>query len=91
MKNKHEILARGTAQVNTPNATVTDLCKLKPPFFAKDTTQVNTPNAIGIFAIGNLKPYASALCLNASRVAVVLPSTTWPYRPLGHIYQATTL
>ena len=37
--------ARGAVQVNTPNATVMDLCKLKLPFFAKDTAQVNTPNA----------------------------------------------
>ncbi len=43
--------AKGAAQVDTPNETVTDLCNLKPPFFAKGTAQVNTPNTIGIFAI----------------------------------------
>ena len=55
----------------------------KPPVFAKDAAQVNTPNANSILAIGNL------LCVHA--VFVVHPLTSMPYRPLGHIYRATTL
>ena len=72
--------ARGTAQVNTPNATVMDLCKLKPPFFAKDTAQVNTPNATVPLRSGP-----------AIYDVVVHTSTSRPFRPLGHIYRATTL
>ena len=88
LKSLHEILCqRGTAQVNTPNDTVINLCKLKSPFFAKDTVQVNTPNAPGILAIWILSyPIKSAV----SEV-VVRTSTSRPFRPLGHIYQATTL
>ena len=76
--------ARGIAQVNTPNATVMDLCKLKKlPFFAKDTAQVNTPNAT--------VSLRSEICRIRNFEVVVRTPTSRPFRPLGHIYQAITL
>ena len=75
--------ARRTTQVNTPNATVIDLCKLKTALLRQGYRSSEYSKCNGILAIWVLKSAVFTL--------VVRTSTSRPFRPLGHIYQATTL
>ncbi len=79
--------ARGIAQVNTPNATM-DLCKLRPPFLRQRYRSSEYSKCHGILAIWSLR---SEICRIRNSEVVVRTSTSRPFRPLGHIYQATTL